>query len=302
MSSRYSRPAVSGSGSGGLALLLLLASCALPAPGPAPALPPAPVIDDRPRSEADRKADRIRRDVPEGLPFVAGWSVENRPIHYRIYGRGAELVLVIGAIHGDEPASARLVDGLARHLEDHLRLLEGRTVALCAVANPDGLARGTRWNARGVDLNRNYPTVNFLPAHRHGPRPLSEPESQVLADLVTVLRPARVLSVHQPLDCIDHDGPAHELAEAMQAQTHLRLRKLGAQPGSLGSYVGETLGIPIVTLELPAGASDRSEADLWWLYRRAVLAFVLYPGAAAESGRQEPAGEPGSVRAAGSFR
>ena len=232
---------------------------------------------DRMRSEVEHGPGRIRTDVPEGQPFLAGWSVENRPIHYVVHGRGPTVMLILATIHGNEPAGTPLVEQLGRHLGENPSWLEGRTVVLVALANPDGFAHHTRWNARGVDLNRNYPTANFRSSLRNGPGPLSEPESRVIVDLLRSLRPCRVLSIHQPLSCIDHDGPAEALALAMKRHTNLPVKKLGARPGSLGSYVGLELGIPIITLELPAEATGLEPGRVWQRHGPAVLAFIAHP-------------------------
>ncbi|MEA2218282.1 MAG: murein peptide amidase, partial [Solirubrobacteraceae bacterium] len=74
-------------------------------------------------------------------------------------------VLVVGVIHGDEPAGASIVRRLAR----------GPAVAdtdlwLIDDLNPDGVAAATRQNAAGVDLNRNFP-FHWQPIGRRGDTP-----------------------------------------------------------------------------------------------------------------------------------
>jgi len=57
----------------------------------------------------------------------------------------------------------------------------------------------------------------------------------------------------------------------------LPVRKLGARPGSLGSYAGENLRIPIITFELPCDADSLDSKSLWTRYGSALIAAVLYP-------------------------
>ncbi len=206
-----------------------------------------------------------------------GFSVERRSIHCEEFGDGGDVVLIMATIHGNEPAGAPLVRQLSQHLAWHPRLIEGRRIVLMPVANPDGLARNTRHNANDVDLNRNFPADDFARKKPHGTTPLSQPESRALDAALDRYRPDRVVSIHQPLECIDYDGPARALAEAMGAWTDLPVKKLGSRPGSLGSYVGETRGVPIITLELPGSATGMSDWQLWRRYGKCLLAAICYP-------------------------
>jgi len=205
-----------------------------------------------------------------------GHSVEGRPIVARSLGDGDDVVLVVASIHGSEPAGTPLVERLDSWLADSDERLDGRRVVIVPIANPDGFARRERFNANGVDLNRNFPADNRTPRKTHGDAPLSEPESVALMRALQTYDPLRVVSIHQPLECVDYDGPARELAEAMAAAIDARLpvRKLGGRPGSMGSYVGVTLARPIVTLELKRGDEQRSADDLWADYGAALVAFV----------------------------
>lgn len=199
---------------------------------------------------------------------VVGYSVLARPIEALILGAGTEAVLLLATIHGDEAAGTPLLERLAIELERDASLSSGRRVVLVPCLNPDGMAAQTRGNSNGVDLNRNFPASNFRQRARNGNEPLSEPESRVVDALLRRFKPARVISIHQPLNCVDYDGPetARDLAEAMSNAGPLRVRKLGTRPGSMGAYVGEELGIPIITLELPGSASRMGEQTLWDTY------------------------------------
>lgn len=229
--------------------------------GCAGAPPPAPPAEPAPRAETR----------------TIGTSVEGRPIRLLSFGEGPETVLILATIHGNEAAGTPLVLELARRLPDEPALLAGRRVLIVPEANPDGRAGNRRTNARGVDLNRNFPADNFAGSERHGEEPLSQPESRALEALIRDARPARIVSLHQPLACIDHDGPAAALAEAMSRSCGLPAKKLGGRPGSLGSWAGITLGIPIVTFELPRSADDLSVEELWSRYGSALMVFIATP-------------------------
>jgi len=208
---------------------------------------------------------------------TVGRSVQNRPIESIVLGQSYDVTFILAAIHGNEPAGARLAERLAGHLQKHPELLQGRQVVILPVANPDGIARATRFNANGVDLNRNFATSNRQNSAQHGYAALSEPEARVIHQLIQQYRPDRIVSIHQPLTCIDYDGPATALASHMAQHCDLPIRRLGAQPGSLGSYAGLALRIPIITFELPANAEQLDLESLWRRYGPALVAAVVYP-------------------------
>ena len=207
---------------------------------------------------------------------VIGHSVQDRPIEAITIGSGPRRILFIASIHGSEPAGTPLLQRLWHELRFESDLLDGCTIVLVPDANPDGLSHHRRHNMRGVDLNRNFPSTSFRERKRHGPAPLSEPESRALYDLIQKSPPQAIVSIHQPLACIDYDGPAEELANAMANASDLPVRKLGALPGSLGSFAGEECGIPIVTLELPGEVSLHDDDLLWQRYGPMLIAAIRY--------------------------
>lgn len=203
----------------------------------------------------------------EARQEIIGRSVEGRPLTCYVWGDGARSVLIMASIHGTEGAGTPLVEKLMEWLPAHREQWAAYTVWVLPVANPDGLAARQRFNARGIDLNRNFPAANREDNERFGLTPLSEPESQALAALIERIQPEWIVSIHQPLNCVDYDGPepAATLAERLAAGTGLPVKKLGARPGSLGAWFGETLGRPILTLELPP-LLHHDPDDLWARY------------------------------------
>ena len=219
----------------------------------------------------------LSEPMPAILRLIAGESIENRPIAYTVLGQGADVIFILAAIHGNENAGTPLVRRLERYLQQHPELLEGRRIVLLPIANPDGVARNSRYNARGIDLNRNFQASNRINSYRFGYSALSEPEARAIALLIRLYAPDRIVSIHQPLACIDYDGPSRTLANRIAEYCDLPVKKIGAKPGSLGSYAGMTLGIPIITLELPRAADKFNQEQLWQQYGPALTAVITYP-------------------------
>ncbi len=213
---------------------------------------------------------------------VVATSVEGRPIESLTFGDGEDCILILATIHGDEDAGTPLLHEFAERLGRRPDLVQGRRIVLVPLANPDGMARQIRENVNGVDLNRNFPASNFQQSAQHGDDALSEPESRALYELIHRHRPRRIVSIHQPLSCIDFDGPGEALAKAMAARCDLPLKKLGGRAGSLGSYAGLTLGIAIITFEMPPEDKGLPGPALWERYGEAMIAAVTFEGAAAQ--------------------
>lgn len=207
---------------------------------------------------------------------VIGTSVEGRDIIAYHLGQGPDIVMIIASIHGNEAVGTPLLHHLRAHLKSNPHLLAGRTIIIVPEANPDGVAKNTRFNVRGIDLNRNYPADNRVDSKRFG-NAISEPETKALYQLIQNNRPNRVVSIHQPFGIIDYDGPGKELATQMAKAANLPVKKLGARPGSMGAYVGETLNIPIITVEFKRSDSKRDPLEFWNAYRNMLLVSILWP-------------------------
>jgi murein peptide amidase A len=201
---------------------------------------------------------------------VIGQTLEGRPIECIELGNGGETVLLIGSIHGSEQAGGRLLLAASEQLVAKPEALVGRHVLIVPIANPDGYAKGLRQNAHHVDLNR-----NFSDPAQPSSSACTEPESIALRDLILTAKPARIISIHQPLACVDYDGPrAQALAEEMSRLARLPQRKLGAKPGSLGTYAGGILSTAVITVELPRNADTLDNQQLWDRYAEMLLAGI----------------------------
>jgi protein MpaA len=203
--------------------------------------------------------------------------VEGRPIYRSEYGKGDSVVLILGSLHGDEEVGGLLVVRLAEFLSSGDRQKGNRRIVFVPVVNPDGVYAGRRWNAHGVDINRNFPTDNWQRNDRngqarHGQAPASEPETRLMMELIGHYKPGLIIALHSPLHVVNYDGPAREIAEEMGKRNGYPVSgTIGySTPGSLGTYAGVERGIPIITLELPQ--VDVEEA---WEQNRSALLYVL---------------------------
>jgi protein MpaA len=132
---------------------------------------------------------------------VVGRSTRGRAIWLSQFGDPAidGEVLVFGCIHGDECAARRLrpLTALTAFCPD-----PASDVYVVGNLNPDGLALGTRLNANGVDLNRNFPAGwrgggKAGDPEYPGSRPFSEPEARLAARILRTLRPELTIWFHQ---------------------------------------------------------------------------------------------------------
>ena len=158
-------------------------------------------------------------EMTRGEETVIGQSVEGRDIVAHHYGAGDTEILFVGGIHGGYSWNTALVAyGLMDYLETNPTIVpENVMVTVIPVMNPDGLnevlgSAGRfesqdaptaeseripgRFNANGVDLNRNFDCVwesegtwrsTTVDA---GDEPFSEPEAQAVRDYVERYKPA----------------------------------------------------------------------------------------------------------------
>lgn len=167
-------------------------------------------------------------------------------------------------MHGDEPkgvaVAQRLIEELCANPPDH-------AVIVVPIVNPDGYDARRRCNAAGVDINRNFPTGDWIRGgrrsrHYPGPKPASEPETRTIMEIVEAVDPARIITIHS-IDrhrfCNNYDGPGRALAMRMaKSNGYPVLSSIGyATPGSFGTWAGKERRIATLTLELPSHHSTK---------------------------------------------
>lgn len=198
---------------------------------------------------------------------VYGYSVRGRPLIAYYFGNSGPTTMYVGAIHGNEASSSGLMKAWIDDLEANPSLLDGRRIAIVPTINPDGVAAGSRTNANGVNLSRNFPTANWVSDindtdgyHKGGggSAPLSEPEARALASLTSQLRPRLLLSFHAVGSLVVGDPGGYSAAYASRYASMTDYTDATGRSGTFdyditGSYEDWTsanAGIPSMVIEL----------------------------------------------------
>ncbi|HEV7934762.1 MAG TPA: M14 family zinc carboxypeptidase [Actinomadura sp.] len=177
-------------------------------------------------TESDRYLDAVAKSSERVVSGVLATSAQGRPLKYAIVGRpevirssglarvraeaallrdprtpreladrlaerGLPILWVTANVHGDEPSGTEAALRVLRDLGDRsdcaaARILDNAVVIVLPTQNPDGRTAGTRQNAYGFDMNRDwfartqpetdgklsmlntYPPVLYIDAHEMG--------------------------------------------------------------------------------------------------------------------------------------
>jgi murein peptide amidase A len=198
---------------------------------------------------------------------MLGRSWDGRPVTVTRAGDPSGIpVLVVGSIHGNETGGIAVARALARTAP------RGIDLWVVPTLNPDGVAAGTRGNARGVDLNRNFPW-HWRPldgAYESGAGPLSERETRIARALVLRVRPRLTVWFHQHLNLVWAAGGDPRVERAFARVSGLPYRQRPRLPGSATGWQNATFpGTTAFVAELPAGGPGPAAVAR---YTRAVLA------------------------------
>jgi N-acetylmuramoyl-L-alanine amidase len=207
---------------------------------------------------APAPADLPPARVAAGRAEVIGRSAQGLPIRALRVGspRARVKLLVVGSIHGNELAGRTVVDRLARS-----RPPRGTALWLVEDANPDGARAGSRHNANGVDLNRNFP-YRWAPldgTYESGPGPASEPETRALQAFISRVQPRVTLWYHQALRIVVKGEGDPKLERLYSRLSGLPRRGLPPYPGTATSWQNNRFaGDTAFVVELPGGRLARA--------------------------------------------
>lgn len=207
--------------------------------------------------------------------FSIGTSVQGRAITAYRFGEGANPIMYVGALHGNELSSKIVLERWVGDLENNPDMVPaGRSIVVIPSMNPDGVASRTRVNANNVDLNRNFPANDWksavtLPgggqtANGGGSAPLSEPESRALANYIQAQRPRAVLSYHAVAGLVEANeaGDSVRMAELYCLATRYRNIPRSHNyftydtTGSMEDWMRDKLGLPALVIELSTATGN----------------------------------------------
>lgn len=181
-----------------------------------------------------------RDEVPFNVDIEFGRSVLNEALIVHRRGTvGAPRVLVVGTIHGDEPAGLEVTAILRT-----IRIEEPIDLWIVDTLNPDGLAARTRQNANQVDLNRNFPRrwepIGKLGYWQYaGPSAGSEPETKAMSRLGQLINPQLTIWYHQD---------------------YFRITPGSGRDGQIRESYANLVNLPLLTI---AGGSYSGTANIW---------------------------------------
>jgi succinylglutamate desuccinylase len=214
--------------------------------------------------------------VPDETKILIGRSLEGRPIFLYRFGTGIQAIVIIAGIHGNEKNTADTAYYIINALHNgNITIPSDKSVFIVPEANPDGLSKNTRTNARKVDINRNFDTVvwkHTAPYHgtmlKCGDRPFSEPESKCIKSLFDKLIFYDFIPIY-----VSYHSQADSIIEGNLTDFNLHfasfLRNISKYKhvidyptfGDSEKWAAEKYGIPSATIEFKTKSESENDEN-----------------------------------------
>lgn len=245
---------------------------------------------------------------------IMGNSHDHRPISMLRIGLGIEALVLTAGIHGQESINPVLLARLAEeycqayaentYIEKYSvrELLNRCSVTILPLVNPDGYEtalhgfksirnpilrqmckmQGIEWehwkyNARGVDINRNFPCKSYTP-QQLGEYPASEQETQALIRVfdeyetigyIDFHSRGRVIYYYRQAMPFSYNQKNHKLARYMQRLSDYSIGKrteecdAAGDGGSPVNYYSQLLGKPAIVVETVENSARYPLEPIW---------------------------------------
>jgi murein peptide amidase A len=188
-------------------------------------------------------------------------------------GNNGKKILLIGSIHGNEKAGIILSIKVLNYLFEKPGSIN--TLICIPTVNPDGNSSDKRTNSNNIDINRNFPSSNWVYSDSSklelkkkmfwgGNQPASEIETRFILKVDSLFHPDALIILHQFMDCVQYDGTGMDLAKFIAVRSKQKLLdNIGyTTEGSIGSYFGEDKRKEVVTIEIPENPSDTLQMNI----------------------------------------
>lgn len=216
-----------------------------------------------------------------GSSWSIGSSVKGRAIMAYSFGTGSKTVLFTGGMHGSEPSGYTTMQAWVQHLQAYGDIIPAdKRVVIVPNTNPDGIAAGSRYNSRNVNIGRNFPTRNWQAETQTasgnmltggGTSAGSEPEAAALIALTRQLRPRLEVSFHAQGRLVGANkfadsvsiGDVYATTVGYKTMYYDAEAVMGyPMTGEYEDWMGEEMGIPAILIELPRSSGNFFTAQL----------------------------------------
>lgn len=218
-----------------------------------------------------------------------GTSVQGRKIYANYYGTGSKKIIFYAAIHGTEANTSSTLRKWMKELElNYYKIPADKTVIVITALNPDGVANKNRFNANGVDINRNFQTLDWVSGTYFkstyyptggGAYPFSEPETVAIRNFITSQGAYLTIAYHSAAGYVIPSAltKSKEYGTIYSQLSGYRY----IAPGSEGSFSyditgsfddwGEQNGFNTLTIELSSAYVDEFERNLSAMWKMVSL-------------------------------